>query len=386
MAKEVDLQQAPTKELLSLVKAGRLFELQKWVAAGKPLKSAESEKDPEILIHAVASGFHSMVEEVLRVGGWTATELIEGFNTALHARRGDLAELLLAAGAPIQDVDFEELCGTMHVPLMRRFLECGGDPSRNNAFAHALDRFKAKPLLGFYKQMRGEYPALDDQAEFALSKAVSDKTIRWTCLLMWAGADPYRKVPSGSDGDWEDEFNTTTAAAAACWLGDDSFFLAMKLKPTKEQALELCGEAAFKPSVVKFEALLRGLTGDDLNAGERKSCDVLERLVGHHHLEFATPFHYSVKDEQRIQCIELLLNRGARWNPPVEELRRARLGLGSYDGLYVVRVLRLLLYTPGAANVGLVWELCRTPKMRSLIVVADSELWDELQELRKLQS
>ncbi|MEY4484402.1 MAG: hypothetical protein RL693_1854 [Verrucomicrobiota bacterium] len=386
MPKEVDLKLNPTKELLSLVKAGRLFDLQRWVAAGKPLRASESERHPALLIQAVESGFHSMVEEILRTGEWTASELIEGFDTALQARRGDLAELLLEAGAPIQEVDFEELCSSMLVPLMRRFLESGGDPARNNAFAHALDQFKAKPLVGFYKQLRGEYPALDDQAAFALSKAVSDKTIRWTCLLIWAGADPYRKVPSNwDDGDWEDELDYTTAAAEVCWRADDAFFLAMKLKPTKEQALELCSEAASRPSVVKFEALLRGLTADDLNTGDRKSCAALEKLVEHHHWEFTTPFHYSNKDEQRIPCIELLLNRGARWNPPIEELRRGRSALGSHDGLYVVRVLRLLLYTPGAADVGLVLELCRTPKMRSLIVGADSELWDELQALRKLQ-
>lgn len=42
MPKDVGIQPTPTKELLSLVRNGRLFDLQRWVAAGKPLKDAES--------------------------------------------------------------------------------------------------------------------------------------------------------------------------------------------------------------------------------------------------------------------------------------------------------------------------------------------------------
>ncbi len=320
MRKNPALQGGPARELLNLVQTGRLFDFQKWVAEGNPLEFLEYEEQPVLLLRAITTGFHSMLELVLKSAKWSADDLTQGLDEALRQRRGDLVEVLLEAGAPIQNVDFEELCRLMHVPLMKKYLLAGGDPGKHNAFTYALSHTKAKPLLGFYKQMRGEYPSLDDQAALALYQAVSDKSVRWICLLIWAGADPFRKVPSGLDEDWDDEINMTTAASHACWSDNEALLPAMKLKPTKEQALELCRKAAFKPFVAKFEMLLRGFTSDELNTGERKSCKILEELVSHHLLEFKSPFYYSNKDPQRLQCIEWLLKRGARWNPSPENL------------------------------------------------------------------
>jgi len=384
MRKQVKPQNSLATDLAKIVEAGRLFALQERVLGDSHPKDEAFSQYPDLLLQSVKSGFHSMVEVVLKLASWPTEDLMRALNWALHERRGDLAELILEAGAPIQEFDFEELCGTMHVPLMKRFLEGGGNPANDNVFAKALDRFKARPLLRFYKEMRVQYPTLDDQAALALSQAVSDKSVRWSCLLIWAGADPFRKVPHSLEEEWDEEGYMTTAAAEACWH-DDEFLKAMKLKPTQDQAQDLCLRAAFKPTVAKFEMLLKNLSTEDLNRGEAESCEFLEELINYRRFDFGTPYRHSEEDSQRIQCIEYLLKRGAKWNPSNEGLKRARHGLASFDGLHVASVIRLLTYMPGASEIDKIWELCNTPKMRSKILSGDACLWDEIQRMRGRQ-
>jgi hypothetical protein len=382
MRKQAPQKDCPAQMLLRLVESGRVFELQR-LSEQQFMSREELANHPKILLHAVKSGFHSLVETVIKMADWSSQDLQRALSCALHERRGDLVELLINAGIAVQDVDFEHVCRTLDVSLMKRCLIAGADPTSDNAFARALDSIKARPLLRFYKDMRAEYPALDDQAALALSQAVSDKSVRWVCLLIWAGADPFRKVPYCLEEKWDEESCMTTAAAEACWHDDDGFIKVMKLKPTPEQAQELCLRVAFKPTVAKFQMILKNLSAEDFNRGESGSCGFLEELINHRWFDFGTHYRHSKEDPQRIQCIEYLLKRGAKWNPSDESLKRARYGLSSFDGLHVASVIRLLLYIPGAAGFDKIWELCRTPKMRSKILFGDDCLLDELNQIRK---
>ena len=76
------------KQLLDLVQKGKLFALQEWIKSGKRLNAPDF-PDTNILILAVKNGFHSMVEELLRAGGWTQEDLADALDWALENRRGD---------------------------------------------------------------------------------------------------------------------------------------------------------------------------------------------------------------------------------------------------------------------------------------------------------
>ena len=56
------------KELVQLCRAGRLYEIEKWIAAGKPLDvpAAKNRKSKTLLQIAVETGFHSLVELIAR--------------------------------------------------------------------------------------------------------------------------------------------------------------------------------------------------------------------------------------------------------------------------------------------------------------------------------
>jgi len=110
------------------------------------------------------------------------------------------------------------VCELLDLTMMERHLRAGTDPNKDNVFARVLCSAKARPLLGFYKQFREEFPALDDQAALALSEAVRNNQVRWTALLAWAGADPLRPVPYEIDDPFPvDPDSSTTAAEQAIW-------------------------------------------------------------------------------------------------------------------------------------------------------------------------
>lgn len=374
------------QELLSTVRRGRLFALQDWIKAGKRVCARDrNDVRAQVLRIAVETGFHSIVEELLRAHSWERCEFAEALEWAFHTRRSDLAELLLNHGAKIADLDFETVCRTMDQGLMERFLREGGDPSRGNAFARALTDMKARPLLRFYRTFRSEFPCLDDQAALALHEAVDRQQVRWTALLAWAGADPFRPVPwSSEDAFPVDPESHTNAAEQAVWRKNPDILKVLKLKPKPADALQLLWDAAHASNLDLFRQLLQPLSREQLNDSPQDSCTVLERLVARSPDRNIWTRAVSTKgDEENLQCIELLLDAGARWNPKPEDFRYPRRHMVGHEGKYLVRLLRLLLYTPDAAEMGLLLDFCNSSTLRAKIAAADPPLLQELKQLRK---
>ena len=380
------------EELLALIKTGQLFAVQRWINEGRPLRlppDVTIERGERLcpLAEAVESGFHSLVEVLVRAGGWSQDVLDEVFELATSSHRQDIAHLLRDNGATMAALDFEEVCRSMNQAFMEEALRNGADPKRENAFARALIRFgAARPLLNFYRRMRGEFPVLDGQAALALTIAARNKKARVAAMLAWAGADPFRMVPGNEDdddwdfGDGSDRY-TTTAAEAAVGSGSVEIVKSLKLKPTAEQAREVLERIAWNPSRELVRAIIAALPDGNLNVSERGSCPALESLVRKRR---PISFYGSSPEkeiERTVECIDDLLAAGARWNPPPEEIRDVRRCLLEHDDLYIVRIVRLLLYTPGACDPAHVLDLCRTPTIRQRIHSGDAELRLELAEL-----
>jgi hypothetical protein len=371
------------QELLELIRKGRLFALQEWIRAGRRLHASELDGE-QVLEVAVETGFHSVIEQILQAGKWKPAWLVQALDTAINNRRSDIAELLLNHGAPLHNLGFQTICRTLNLSLMERFLRLGGNPSHDNAFARALTEIKARPLLRFYRQFRTEYPALDDQAALALSQAVQDGKVRWICLLIWAGADPFRLVPWNlQDAFPVPQEDSTTPASRAIWQDKPEVLKAIKLRPTPSQAINLLDDAAYRADSELIRTLLEAIPPSEINEPDRCSSRALEKLVQHG--AYTSFWSRTVNQDQEanaLKSIELFLDHGARWNPPREDLRYARRGLLEHDGRYIVQVLRLLLYTPDAANLEAFEELCRSQTLRAKIASADLPLARELQALR----
>lgn len=374
------------KAFMRLVQAGKLFAVQDWIKAGKPLRLPDGNQPrTSALYAAVETGFHSMVDELLRAGGWSASELAGALDLARSTRRFDLAELLGQQGARPKPMDFEASCDNLDLFMMERQLRAGTNPSDGNVFAQVLDSKKARPLLGFFRQFRTEFPALEDQAALALAEAVKHDQVRWTALLAWAGADPFRPVPHGLDIPFPvDSEDYTTAAREAMWCRNPEILKVLHLKPTPAQALDLLPTVSYRHNVALFKTLLANVPRELINDTPRGSSAVLQNMVGHSaHRDIFSNNLDAKGDAESLQCVEMLLDAGARWNPPPEELRHARRGLLDHDDKHIVQLLRLLLYTPDAANLDPLLELCRSQTLMTRIGTVDAHLVGEIQALRK---
>ena len=382
MAKHSPTINPELKHLFEFIQAGKLFALQQWIEDGKAVRTPETGGSVSALTTAVGTGFHSIIEELLRAGGWPPEHLAEALELARTRKRFDIADLLVAHGAQAKHLDFETCCEQLDLPAMERHLRAGVDPNADNVFARVLARIKARPLLGFYRQFRSEFPALDDQAALALSEAVQHNQARWTALLAWAGADPFRPVPPDLHSTFPPaKEDATTAAQQAVWRNNPEILKLLRLKPTPTQALDLLTAASYQSNSDLFRTLVAAIPRDQINNTPRGSCAPLERLVER------SPDRWSNNPEQRnaeaLKCIELLLDAGAKWNPPVDEINSHRRCVLKHDGRYLVQLVRLLLYTPGAATTENVLELCRSQTLQSKVAMADSHLAEELKEVQK---
>lgn len=386
-----DSDSAELEDLLGLIKTGQLFAVQQWLASHQLQHSTDREAKIRCpLLEAVESGFHSMVEVLVKAGGWPQAQMNAAFDVATKNRRPDIAALLRQSGATMERMDFGEVCQSMNQTFMEDALRNGCSPSKGNAFAEVLVRSAAaRPLLSMYRRMRSEFPELDKQAALAMAMCAREKKARATALLAWAGADPFLEVPYElEDDDWnfsrEKEWrNTTTAADCAVSSGKEEIVKSLKLKPTHEQARELLARAGWSPSKDLMQLVLSLLPDKNLNISKQGSCPTLESLVQHSSMARYFGDQSDKEDNEAVACIEALLDAGAKWAPPAESIRNTRRCLFEHAPLYVVRVVRLLLYTPGASDPKAVLELCRTPKARRQLHAGDSELWQELTALAR---
>ena len=374
------------EEFLKLINTGQLFKVQARIHEVEPAvlldESIPAKFSP--LLRAVETGFHSMVEELLKIGGWNKDSLNQALSVALETKRWDLAELIIDQGASLAEIDFGEVCRTVKLDLMEKALRGGADPAERNTFAFALDEIKARPLLRFIRELKDEYPILCIQASLALIEAVQNKKARWAALLKWAGADPYMNVPYGlTEEEWdpEDIDSGTTAAEQACAIGDFELFKALNLRPTPEQAKDLLERTAFSCSLEIMKEIMRHIPKECVNFGDPPTCTALEHLLKYFPNSAESYYRYSRSEEQVVECMNLLLDRGARWHPSLEDIADLRRNLIRLPSRSISKALRPIVYTPSAASPEMLKELCRTPRIRSKIFASDLDLLQDIEAL-----
>lgn len=390
MPREITKLPDELRELLELVSQGKLFGLQDWIANARPLQFDEVLGSRRYLLEeAIRTGFHSIVEVLLRAGGWSPEDLAHSLDFARDRSRYDISELLEKFGARGKELDFLTACEKLDLATAERLLRAGFDPNKENDFARVLTEVKAKPLIGFYKNHRAEFPVLDDQAAIALRIAVGNNQVRAAALLVWAGADPFRTAPDNLDEFFPhdpDQHSWGTAAEDAVWRGESQMLKVLHLNPTPSQAVTLLKATNYKHNVPLFKSLLLKIPREHINNSKRNSCEALEDLVGSCPAEdIFTRVSNEQANADKLQCIELLLDAGARWNPSLEELKYDRRNLLRHDARHLVQVIRLLIYTPNAAVTSYVLELCRSQSLIAKIASADAPLASELKQMRKQQ-
>lgn len=246
------------KELMVLVRAGKLFDVQKWIAEGKRIVPPQPCRTSPLRA-AVETKFHSMVEVFLQTGVDQEERNCLLCQAVWHHNL-ELIKLLVHYGAEPCSVGFDDVCDTGNPEIMRFFLDRNIDAVTGQPFAHALCHPK-RPQLGIYMRYRDKIPELKHQVNLALRYHAREGNLKWVCLLLWAGGDAHVKLPDvGEEPNPEDD---TTALEEAIWSEHKAIVDKIGIDPKKDNLNLLLEKACSAGDWEIMEKLIA--LGADLN-------------------------------------------------------------------------------------------------------------------------
>ena len=198
------------RALHEMCREGRLYDVERWVAEGKPLQLApdairKGTRPKTALQIALESGQHSLAFLLLSSGYRLEVERYAPLDMALQARRWDLVDLLLEWGADLKSVDVYTVLNTYNVDLYERFRAAGYALTERHEMASILGHGTTnRPLLGFVKRHGAEEPKIQQELNIALGYHVRAGNERGINLCLWAGADAHAPAPNPELGLSED--------------------------------------------------------------------------------------------------------------------------------------------------------------------------------------
>lgn len=374
------------KPLIELCQAGKLFDVQKWIACGKPVNApplpSKGHLPSSPLVCAIYMGFHSLVEVLLDAGatieGTPDHRHCSDLAYAIEHKRFDIAKLLVTRGASVNCVDMVQVFETWNYDIVEFFIEHGADVETENPLAEAFCG-RIRTALRAYKTYRDRFPSFREQANIALRYHCNSGNVKWAALMLWLGADPHargrREVQSAYAG--EDEDGDTAAQLAA--VGGYVAILklkAMRLNSPDVRRSNLFANACFSLSleVLRFLLEKKYPVNDQENGGSSYATNIIETIdwCG----RWQNGDYDLVKMRARFAVLEMLLQHGARWIPnetdDMNHIRRRLLLSAPEATLQVVRLMakyqgctrdtvELLLKTPAIqGHAGANWgEICR---------------------------
>lgn len=326
------------KPLIGFCKAGKLFDVQAWIAAGNPVNPPvppEKGRRPHSpLQYAIDAGFHSLVQVLLDGGAEIEdTSKFSALNHALYTRQYEIAKLLVERGADATSVDMDAVFHTWEPDLMVYFIERGAEVEKNNALAQALCS-RIRTALKVFRQYKDRFPTFQEQANIALRYHCKEGNLKWVSLMLWAGADPYSKGPDGPEDDPDPEADHTALEMAALYGRFDVFALKqIRLDPNQERAHELVHMATYGGKADLLQRLLAmGYPANDQPNGGSSHIESLARSMG-----WSWRIGERKKDldtdesREKMKMLHILVRYGARWIPndqrDMNSIRRSLLAL-----------------------------------------------------------
>lgn len=353
--------------LVELCRTGHLFEVQEWIAAGKPVNLPEPvpyerRALPSPLEIAVEKGFHSLVRVLLDAGALNESRVSASpIHMAIHAKRMDLIELMVDR-MDMSEVDMEVVIGTWDPALVEYFIGKGADMETGNPLAAALSD-GIRTALRIYFKYKDRYPSFREQLNIALRHHAGAGHRKWIALTLWAGADPY--APGLTEPDDDDE---ATAVAYAAVSGQPEAFDMLTRKrfdPDDPDLLDVFRYPRSKRCEETMERIAaRGFRFPCLlPESSRVIQDLLEHLP---YRGIESPHLVSNKSKASMVAIRIMAEHGAKWMPSVAQIKEARKVLLKMPPAYV-DYLAWVMTTNMACEPAVLDELLRTPAIQAHI-------------------
>ena len=357
-----------SKALLALCRAGKLYDVERWIESGKSIQTSPSIKKTPLLA-AVDTRFHSLVELLAR--NEPRQEVKDrALAEAVEARRLDMVQVLVENGARIHSVPLADVLLTWDRALIQFFLDGGADSVTGNPFLIAFQNRVQRALRPFvdYKKAHPEFAdALQAQTDRALRHFAYQADLKWISLLMWAGANPRSLGPDLDDRYADDPDCHTTALREACSKGSLDTLKKLKPDPRLDNLSDLLGAAALSDSKELIDYLLH--LGAQPNDKPDGGSSALDRCLWHLPWEDRNTFtSKQLASKYALQGglarIERLLAAGAQWRPSdLDGTKSVRQMLCKCEPAVTVTLMKLFAKYKAAPE-GLLEELLDTPRMR----------------------
>jgi ankyrin repeat protein len=364
------------RELLQLCKAGRLFDVQKWIASGKSIRVPDALKSTPLKI-AVNTGFHSLVE--LIACHETNQQLKnQALLDAVSLKRLDLIELLVSLGAKVSSIPLFDVLQIWEPTIIRYFIDHGVDFITDFPFAMAFGekiRTALRPWRECKERNPDAAPQLQEQADRALRYFCHEGDLKWVSLLMWAGANPRTSgIRLYDDEAWSNDPDYyTTALEEAAHCKDLQILKRLKPDPTRDNIGSLLADAAGSAhvDVVRYLFELGAKPNDKPNGGSTALDRCLLSLwCGSFRHKISSSWYgssqkaskYEVSDT--LNALQLLLEKGTFWRPHnARELQSVRRYLYECEPDVTLELVQQFTKHK-ACSEDTLRELLRTPAMK----------------------
>ena len=357
------------KELRRLVREGKLFAVQKWIADGKRTFDPDSAWSSPLEI-AVDTGFHSMVELLLQQGV-DKQERNYMLERAVGDGNFELIKLLVEYDADPKCVDFEEVCRTGHPFIIKFFIDRGIDAETDQPFARALCYPKHR-YLGVYMRYRKKFPSFKRQLNLALRHLAREGNLKWVSMLMWAGGNPHLHLPD--IGEKPCPRTDTSALEEAVHRDRQEIVDKIGIDPKRDN-VDRMFELACLLGHTKIAEKLLAAGANPL--GKNDSAEPMDKAMWH--LQWEMEDHYGFRSELRakvaLEAVVRLANLGARWQPGASDLRRFRRNLYFFDLTFSENMIRTL-HSHKVCAPDVLLRLITAPKMKEFLGIRRAGLVD----------
>lgn len=351
---------ADLSNLHTMCREGRLYEVERWIAEGKPLQLVpeaiqKGSRAKTALQIALQTGQHSLTLLLLRSGYRLELERYAFLDLTLENRRWDLFDLLVESGADLRSVDIHTILDTYNADLYERFRAAGYDlTDRHEMGSYLGHRTSNRPLLGYVKRHRLEDPKIQHELNIALGYHARAGNEKGVSLCLWAGADPHPPAPNPELGFGEDEEAEDDDESFAGWTAIE--------EAASNGHLDILKRLAPDPQRDDFDSLYRYARDAfiiEFLLTIQPPRDLTSIFSSH-----LMPWH----DRAPTGPIEALLNCGVQWVESdanrLGEIRRSLLKLDDYH----LKCILSRFKKPEVCAPEIYHELTRTPKMQERLI------------------
>lgn len=358
------------KEFRTLIKTGKLFAAQQWIAAGKRISAPEIYWETPLQL-AVETGFHSMIELFLKLGA-ERDELNDALNYATGVGNFEIIQLLVDYGADIHSVDFEVVCQTGHPLIIRYSIDRGIDAETGFPFARALCYPKHR-YLGVYMRYRKKFPSFKRQLNLALRYHAQQGNLKWVSLLMWAGGDPHLHLPE--IGEKPSPKTDTSAIEEAVTLNRKEIVAKIGLDPDRDNISTMLDLVTIRG----YPEMLDLLTPYAAGLSEKFREQLMHNAM--FHLQWEMEERYGFRSEfsakAAITFVTKIARMGCRWNPDPSDIRRVRRLIYQFERGFIQQLIHEFIQHQVCER-AVLCKLLKNPKVKERFGYGYDTMMDEL--------